>query len=861
MLESHLKFFICFFCEERFSDKHGLTRHQDTCTMRSFGLQALFTNLTLPRHHELRAPDHSRSTKRSFLESFNIVSAGRAEALGRRNCGEQIVCDVIVIDDSDEDIAEVELQHRPYPLSPRSLIASGGRNFTRNSSVRQSIERKNAVVLKRGSDTIAASHSAEKLLRIDVCSPLGQRLRDHVGTLNRTKFNKPHETESTRPFSNGTTSRNDGDVSCPSTSSFNDRLRQPSDYRITFRPTRQHYRSSYSHAYKFTRRQRKEFCRAFDCGLSVRARRLLSRMKPCRVEVSKLSPQMCCSSVPELELASNRNRVFLPIRESVVSLAKCDNWMVGGSMLNASSYDLNRSKIVNPQVVLCSYECCKRQTSAIRQPSDSSNQCHFDSEASATVSSVFPVTANENIDQFGQQSTSSAADGVATDKSDLLLADSARVCNDNANEISDSSESSPRLITDRTDLLATTAAFSNVLVDPTTSVKTVVQTADKDSQTTHPGTDCGTSLEEMPNTTPNTSSWSMSDDLPALSFYCNICGDVVNCESDSKSLIFDHYAGHGITNIDLMDETTASGEKVIKLIELPTAKVDTSKTTRSQTTNLSTAADRRTSSKSILVQSQSSSRAADAQSGISNTTSAVHTQKTRRRVTWADEVCNSVSQQSQHATSPGIAHQNVAMVSHPSKRPLLVNNVSEMSMSYSTNSVNIPPTSDLSATDSSLYSTEAVESTRYSFPVTSRSDAVSSAIRYPNHVKTSSERARIFWSTSGLKRTTQPSPVVEGPYPRPVSTGVTMQSKRPATSTPAGGEAGCGMDGVYRSRRSMPLSTYTPPGNSTLANNSGVLTRNSSCIPGRHVRSQTGVITLNSCRQSYQQETNIICID
>jgi len=782
VLANELKVFICFFCGERFSDKHSLTCHQYTCSMRSVGLQTLFTNLSLPHHHKILSPGYSRLTKRSFLKNFNIIPVERAEALDRRNCGEQIVCDTIVIDSSDEDDSEVELHHHPS-LSPRSLIPSDGKNFQRSSIIHQSTERKKAVVLKRGSDTIATSHSAQKLLRIDICSPLGQRLRDHVCRLNKSKSYFENE----KPTSSKSGCfLNDGNSCYPLTLS-NERLRQPTDYRVTFRPSRQQCQSSYSHAYKFTRRQQKEFCRAFDCGLSVRARRILRRMKPCRVKVPKLPLQRNYSSIPESELTSDQSRLLY---KSVVLLSKCDL-----------------------------------------------------------------VAAKEN--EFNQRSTEVCSTVNGT-KSDLLLVNSASVCVNNISKKFDAlSDCSVGVMSDvqndpDSQALPMTAVPCHIPTASVNYVKALVQTADKDCQTTDSGTDCGTcvSMEEMAKTKLSTSGWSVIDDLPALTFFCNICGDVVNCQSDSKSLIINHYAGHGITNIDLMDETTSSGEKVIKLVELPVVKVNTSKTTQS------TAHDQISSSKSILVQPPASSQAEGVEFGISNTGSATHdTQKKHRKVRWADEVCNAVTQQSQQVPSPacldsvrqdmtmGLSRKRLA--SYPSQETALSNGGSEVSALYNSNNVTIPQTavalrSERSVVGSSSCSPAVGDSVSHSLPVTSRSDTVSSAVRYPNPVKTSSEHTSMFWSNN-LGRTASfggPFSEAEHPHPshRPVSTAMPLRSNN------------------------VLHSMSSPGGHSPLANSSSLSIRANSYTPEQPAMARTRTVALNN-RQPFLQGKNIICID
>jgi len=852
MLTNEFEDFICFFCEEHFNEKQHLIRHQDTCSMRLSGFQTLFTDLKVPQQQEPRAPDDSRSAKRGFLEHFGVITTGRAEALCRKNTGEQVLCDVIVIDDSDEDDTEMELQHHPRPMSPRSLILPESRptNFRRSTS----FERKNAVVLKRSGDTVSASRNAEKLLRIDVCSPLGQRLRDHLDMFSRPK-SEPQEDEKKRPLNNKSGLRN-----CQSSSSFNDKLRQLKDYQITFRPSRQ--QCSYSHAFKFTTQQRKEFCQAFDCGLSVRARRLLRKMKPCRVQVPKLSPKSYRLCMPEWELTANQNRVHLSIHKSVVSLDKYDS-LAKEIMLNADRNHLNGSEVVSCQTISMSSistECSTRDDTTALSLTPENSQCCFDSQASAAESHASALTADGISSEFSQQSaqlssTEDAADNRSTDESDSRLVSNESVFKDKSSTNSDNSGACSTSIdsSDCPDLLALTTATSNAGLLCSPSVNTVkVQTADKDCQTADCATDCG--AEESLRSKLNKSSWSMSDDLPALSFLCNICRDIVNCDSDSKSLIFNHYAGHGITNIDLLDDTTASGEKVIKLIEITDVKANTAIATPTQASSVSIVADQKSPSKSILVQP---SRLQDLKLGVSNT--ALAAEKKRRRVSWADEICSDVTQCVPSPVYLDAAQQDATIglseeqsTSCPSPEVL---NGSEVSALYSNNAVFIPPASvalsaELSVTGSNWSSAAAAgESISCSLPVTS---TVSNAIPCPNLVKTSSDRARSFWSNS-LERITDFRKEHRNPSLRPVSTALTTKKRAAndmllATSVLVGAR-----DGIGRSRRSLPLSVYTSSGQPTLA-------RDNSYTP---VTSRTRNLTptLNTCRQSYWQKTNVICID
>ena len=796
--------------------------------MRSSGLQTLLKDLEPPRCHKQREPDYSRSVKRGFLEYFNIISVGRAEALGRRECGEQVVCDVIVLDDSDEDDPEVEEQLSSKSL--RGLIPSDSKNFKRSSSI----------VVKRCNDTIATSHSAQKLLRIDVFSPLGQRLRDHVGTLSNNK-SEPHESESKRLLSNGNVIPNNATVCCASTfareTPFNDRLRQPSDYRITFRPTRQQCRSSYSHAYKFTSRQRKEFCRAFDCGLNARSRRLLRRLKPCVVKAPKLpltTSGTKCSSMLESELMLDQHRLVLRrTRKSAALLTE-------GNMLDDDRCNVNRSKMISLQMVsdFSSSECNTQETTCVRSTPES-DQCHSLDEASSTVTSDSVVTANEHIVEMGQESlpVSPAVDAVGnlpTEKSDLPSISDTSVCNDSKENSDSSSGHDACVVTDGhncLDLSPISAESSGVVLDPTTSVSTMetdIQTSDNDSQTANSGVDCGNC------------GWSMSGDLPALSFFCNICGDVVDCERDSKSLILDHYAGHGITNIELMDETAPTGEKVIKLIELPGVKANTSKTIHSEATILPTAAGEKSSTNSILVQRHSYCQTEGVEFGVSSTASSVRTQKKQRRVTWADQVCTTTTQQPQHVLPPlctdraqqdsAIGASKQQFTSYLGQQTMTENNDCVEPALCSNNNLAISPPVAVESTNHTVVganmSSNTVlpvdESIPCSFPLTNSSDRVLSAVRYPiNVAKTASRRARTFWSNSSLAGASMCGGsllVTEHPYAShagtPASTALPLRSKRAAD------------DVLFPSPRTEAVRP-----------------------------------TLSSCRQSYQQETNVICID
>ena len=859
-----LKVFICFFCGERFGDKHGLTRHQDTCSLRSAGLETLLRDLKLPNNNEHQEPKHGRSKMRHFMQHFGVTSVERAKALNRRRLGEQVVCDVIVIDESDEDDSELE-SPVTSPMSPKRLIPYDGRNFRRSSSIcRHSSEKNAAVVVKRTSDVFTTSHSAEKLLRIDVSSPLGQRLRDHVKLLNSRKCDASAD-EWKRPAV-GSVSRSNRSVVIPKNangstwwptsfaqneSPFVDRLRQPSEYRVTYRGNRKHL---HSHEYRFTGRQRKEFCRAFDCGLSVRARRQLRRMTPCRVNVQKLTQKtidMYKSRALESELqTTNQNGLVLQISKCVtVNLTKCDDQLTGGSVLeNEDLGDLNSSDVVDCQTAFDPYRSGGLPSSFCdtRQTSGSGTECcqyQSDRETCPTVTAASPLTiANDISVELSQQSktpTSSLNVAVsnAIENSDLLLVNGANdVCHDDIDENA-----------------------------------TVETGSCSDSQTACSSDDYVGPTEDTPRTARDGSSWSMSDDLPALSFLCNICGDLVECEGDSRSLIYDHYAGHGITNIELMDETTPDGEQVVKLVELPSVKTSTttvSKSTPTRGASSSVGCRRRNSTaKSILAPVQAPS----CPGGDDGVGSGGCGSSPPKRVTWADEVCGDKTQQAQHEPSPvclDVPRQDAAE-SHSSKRRLYNDNTAT---DLPTPVVAIQSEHNVVVTNSS--STAAVgktPTTANPLPATSRSDtAVSNATGRRNAVAVASKRARLFWSNSSLGEVSglgNHSSVPEHSRlaRRPASSASIVRSKPAVNNVPASVSAAIGAerdDGadVHRSRKSPRLCTSTITASNT---NSVVQSGNRSYAPQTmpNLTPRARDITWNARRPSSQAETNVICID
>jgi len=878
LIATELKVFICFFCEKRFNDKHSLTLHQDTCSLRAFLLDSLFKNLRVPPNYEVQEPEPSRSTKSSFLEYFNVVSVGRAEAVAQREHKEQIICDTIVIEDSDEDDGKIELH--VSLTSPRKLIPSDVKKSKDASRIFPRSESKNAVVVNKGSSIVSSSHSSEKLLKIDVCSPLGQRLRDHVDVSSRIKY-EPFADKDSRPANNNSVvpDVNINSLSfCVRDLPFNDRLRQQGEFRVTFRPSRQQCRSLYSHTYKFTGRQRKEFCRAFDCGLSVRARRLLRKMKPCRVIVSKLSPDVIktyCSNTPASEVESDQGRLVLRINKPVgVSVTRCDYQVTGGTMVDASRCHVNPPQAFHCQVASDLHQSGGLSSSDCRSAvvTSDNGQCHFSTEMSATVTSAPLTAANENSDDVSQQSTEvnlSANDVESLDaeieKSDSRSISSSQDCK------CDSIEHADTLIDRRIcvaaekhncpQLVAATLESSEVGLNSSASsnlMETSAELVDMDSRAT---------------AKTKTSIWSMAGDLPlpALSFLCNICGDVVDCERDARSLIYEHYSGHGITNIELMDETTSTGDQVVKLIELPVSKTNSSTSTDNQATMLP-------ASKSMPVEDKTSPLDAEAASS-SRAASAAPVAKKRRRVTWADEVQRQLVPSPVHreAAQQDTASKQRLTASHTQPTTAMLSHGSVASTLHTTNDAVIPPKSVPFPVQSSVVFITGNNLSSNVVPPNGKICSRPAVVRMPADTtsmvtatrcrdtdEAASRRARMFWSNSSLLELTGSGnhSTVDNKQPHSSRTPpVTTRSKRAvndeALSRSQPAAAGDCHTNLYSQNSQRSSASVPPPGHmkNTVSPGKNCFMPKSSMMP------QTGEVTLNSSRRCYQPKTNVICID
>ena len=203
--------------------------------------------------------------------------------------------------DKDCDIIDLTMEEsKPVtPRTPRSLMSqwsrdeASGRRRQLSFTQTPQPEKKAKKDEESSSDSDSSESSREErapkrnvpckstIYAIPLTSPLGQRLKKHWQNENsvhvvsdieqfcRTRFN-----------SSGSLSTKARDVM--------DKLRHRPPPQITFRFTKK-YLNKYHHSYKFNSADRREFLKKLITGLERESRRLLKRMEPCKVVLSRIS--------------------------------------------------------------------------------------------------------------------------------------------------------------------------------------------------------------------------------------------------------------------------------------------------------------------------------------------------------------------------------------------------------------------------------------------------------------------------------------------------------------------------------------------------------------------------------------------
>lgn len=281
---------MCFYCEQEFEGRKKLQQHQNICAKskqrirRRPSLRRL--RLSQPPGYKCRDvhPDnHKRHEIRSFVESLGLVPKSKLATIQKRRTRE------VKVD-------EIEVDERPIPKTPttprsnKSLISQLSRDLSPPPSATKLLSPKPRVeelgtlldedqkddpnadadsVCSNKSDTLESEFNPRRLtslLAIDLCSPLGQRVKKHVDKLDNSE-RSPYEEYCHTPVKNKAL----------------DRLRnRPNMFPVTFRKSKR-LCPKQCHWYKFTRKDRREFLRICATGLNKRARLLKKQMQPCKV--------------------------------------------------------------------------------------------------------------------------------------------------------------------------------------------------------------------------------------------------------------------------------------------------------------------------------------------------------------------------------------------------------------------------------------------------------------------------------------------------------------------------------------------------------------------------------------------------
>jgi hypothetical protein len=589
------KFYICFFCEVKLENKLALQEHQERCDHRSAGMEFL----RFPPCEEF-----NRSEKRTFLENFSLVSVGKAEMLSRRQ--RNVTVDVIVIDDSDDEDDESVQKSLPecveYPKSP----------IKRKTNVRK--RRRNGVT------GASARKNAAKLLRIDVCSPLGLRVKTHLDSVPAICDDSIKIVSSFDQLELHCSGSADADRSTDwfVESVMDTRCRTIKPWLIvTYRPSRLR---KFCHAYKFSKRQRTEFCRTYDTGLSARARRLKRSIKPLRVHLTRLplasSERIDCAScdAENVEEHSYCNRV---VHDSCQFATRQFGFVLDENTAEAdSAKNLSSSNVGGNSTALEGSDKEANLVISIRR-----NGLSATGEWQV-IERTHKVIMSGSTNNVATQSMSSHdSDSCPSPKRRRTVTDEANISEDlhpvtdivsscPADEFSIVSRQSPSptkgeihlsrdVITDDTDNRhttvnkpsASTAMAAGASKESTTDSKTCHQRqndahsaafrSDSERRVTERRSKFATCASSSVPTgiSPAESKmlhslWMAGDRLPSLSFLCDICKKKVDCYTHAKSIIYSHYATHGIFNITVMEDKLPDGRIDVKLVELPEPSVE-----------------------------------------------------------------------------------------------------------------------------------------------------------------------------------------------------------------------------------------------------------------------------------------------
>ncbi|KAK7102971.1 serine/arginine repetitive matrix protein 2-like [Littorina saxatilis] len=331
----YLEIYLCFQCNQEFSSKDTLQKHQVQCSGNTLPMSIPSTppasDVPSPVTLTMASDDTSSSggslhpasqpaaSYREFLAGLDLVPVQKARKLrmARRRNTE---CETIDLEEPQTPISPATPRTPKLLISQLSRDAStvgggGGQGAVsrrRLSYLRQSSDKKaekppgeDDEEKDSESDGESSASSADdaddpKLLKkslfsIDVCSGLGQRVLKHMTSETHVPVITDSEQFCRTPIKD----------------KYQDRLRIRSNtYPITWKLTSKRLRQqAHCHLYKFTRAHKFEFSEKMRTGLNAECRKLLSCVERCSVVVKRLSNKTLYKWKPSL------NKFTVPIKQ------------------------------------------------------------------------------------------------------------------------------------------------------------------------------------------------------------------------------------------------------------------------------------------------------------------------------------------------------------------------------------------------------------------------------------------------------------------------------------------------------------------------------------------------------------------
>ncbi|XP_029634506.1 uncharacterized protein LOC115210189 isoform X2 [Octopus sinensis] len=297
-----MEIYICYHCEREFTNKDAMRIHQNACSHRpdnqpgmrtpppppapSCSSKKLLSHAGQPVRPVtslLNEDDSQKSTKEGFLKYFQLVQTHKAEKIksDKLKLGQNTDVDCQIIDVEPRDSVQ-----QTSPRTPKSLISQLSREVEPGlhrkrlcpTNTEESDGDSGYSTTGNGVEEIDAFKKSSKtnsLLCIDISSLLGLRIQKHV---------KAETTLQALP---------DIEQYCktPEKNDALERLRsRPITYPITFRNSKK-INTKYSHEYKFTKAQRKEFMKLVQTGLNKQSRMLKRSLKMCSVRLRRLDEE------------------------------------------------------------------------------------------------------------------------------------------------------------------------------------------------------------------------------------------------------------------------------------------------------------------------------------------------------------------------------------------------------------------------------------------------------------------------------------------------------------------------------------------------------------------------------------------